>query len=93
MVGGYVRCGLVWFGLEGSGSNTMNMNNSKLINNSQVVVSYQDFIEWWHLCHNHNHQVKPPAPPATPPKAKTPPTPPPWEAPQPAFPDGDYLLT
>ena len=34
------------------------------------------------------HQVKTPAPPATPPKAKTPPTPPPWEAPQPAFPDG-----
>ena len=33
-------------------------------------------------------QVKTPAPPATPPKAKTPPTPPPWEAPQPAFPDG-----
>jgi len=32
-------------------------------------------------------QVKTPAPPATPPKAKTPPTPPPWEAPQPAFPD------
>ena len=23
--------GVVWFGLEGSGSNTMNMNNSKLI--------------------------------------------------------------